>query len=140
MTIDLRTTHVMKSLSFLLLLFCTLVPAGALQMQLPGPPPADPNPWNGTWKLDSTRSSPGTADQAAEAYRFTLGPSGPAAVTLKWEIPSLGEVVSGRTDGQPMAIHRSTPSPGQTLSVRTEGISVMVYNVYRDGKLTGGEA
>lgn len=52
------------------------------------------NPWNGTWVLDASRSTPGAKDQAADAYRFTLQPDG----QIKWEIPSLGEVVTGKTD------------------------------------------
>ena len=66
----------------------------------PAPTTAE-NPWNGTWVLDASRSTPGIKDQAADAYRFTLQPDG----QIKWEIPSLGEVVTGndrwRADGDP---------------------------------------
>ena len=67
------------------------------------------NPWNGTWFLDVSRSTPGIKDQAADAYRFTLQPDG----RIKWEIPSLGEVVTGKTDGVPMEVHRTKASPGR---------------------------
>ena len=91
------------------------------------------NPWNGTWILDANRSSPGVKDQAADGYRFTLQPDG----QIKWEIPSLGEVVTGKTDGVPMEIHRTKPSPGLTLSVIAEGPEVLIYKVARNGKPEG---
>jgi hypothetical protein len=91
------------------------------------------NPWNGTWVLDASRSTPGAKDQAAEGYRFTLQPDG----QIKWEIPSLGEVVTGKTDGVPMEIHRTKPSPGLTLSVIAEGPEVLIYKVARNGKPEG---
>ena len=91
------------------------------------------NPWNGTWILDASRSSPGVKDQAADGYRFTLQPDG----QIKWEIPSLGEVVIGKTDAVPMEIHRTKPSPGLTLSVIAEGPEVLIYKVARNGKPEG---
>ena len=91
------------------------------------------SPWNGTWVLDASRSTPGIKDQAADGYRFTIQPDG----AIKWEIPSLGEVVTGRTDGQPMEIHRTKPTPGLTLSVTAEGERVLRYKVARDGKPEG---
>jgi len=91
------------------------------------------NPWNGTWLLDVARSTPGAKDQAAAGYRFTLQPDG----QIKWEIPSLGEVVTGKTDGLPMEIHRTKPSPGLTLSVTAEGTEVLLYKVARNGKPVG---
>ncbi len=91
------------------------------------------NPWNGTWLLDASRSTPGIKDQAAEGYRFFLQPDG----QICWEIPSLGEVVTGKTDGQPMAIHRSKPTSGLTLGVRADGPRVLCYQVARNGKLEG---
>jgi hypothetical protein len=91
--------------------------------------PSD-NPWNGTWVLDSSRSTPGIKDQAADAYRLTLQTDG----QIKWEIPSLGEVVTGKTDGVPMEVHRTKPSPGLTLSVTAEGSQVLIYKVARNGK------
>jgi ABC-type glycerol-3-phosphate transport system substrate-binding protein len=98
------------------------------------PAPTTPeNPWNGTWVLDASRSTPGVKDQAADAYRFTLQPDG----QIKWEIPSLGEVVTGTTDGVPMEIHRTKPSPGLNLSVTAEGREVLIYKVARNGKPQG---
>ena len=91
------------------------------------------NPWNGTWVLDASRSTPGVKDQAADAYRFTLQPD----KQIKWEIPSLGEVVTGKTDGVPMEVHRTKPSPGLTLSVTAEGPEVLIYKVARNGKPEG---
>jgi hypothetical protein len=91
------------------------------------------NPWNGTWVLDASRSTPGIKDQAADAYRFTLQSDG----QIKWEIPSLGEVVTGKTDGVPMEVHRTKPSPGLTLSVTAEGPEVLIYKVARNGKPEG---
>jgi hypothetical protein len=91
------------------------------------------NPWNGTWDLDASRSTPGIKDQAADAYRFTLQPDG----QIKWEIPSLGEVVTGKTDGVPMEVHRTKPSPGLTLSVTAEGPEVLIYKVAHNGKPEG---
>jgi hypothetical protein len=91
------------------------------------------NPWNGTWVLDASRSTPGIKDQAANAYRFTLQPDG----QIKWEIPSLGEVVTGKTDGVPMEVHRTKPSPGLTLSVTAEGPEVLIYKVAHNGKPKG---
>ena len=99
------------------------------------PPATTPveNPWNGTWVLEASRSTPGIKDQAADAYRFTLQPDG----QIKWEIPSLGEVVIGKTDGVPMEIHRIKPSPGLTLSVTAQGVEVLIYKVARNGKPVG---
>jgi len=98
----------------------------------PAATPAE-NPWNGTWVLDASRSTPGIKDQAAEGYRFTLQSDG----QIKWEIPSLGEVVTGKTDGVPMEIHRTKPAPGLTLSVTAEGPEVLTYKVARNGKPVG---
>ena len=113
--------------------------AAAATAQLPPPKPADPNPWNGTWKLDVKRSSPAAAEPGVpQAYRLTLGPGGSALTPIQWEIPELGEVVSGRTDGAPMPVHRTHPAPGLTLAVRTDGPATLLYSVYRNGKLSGG--
>ena len=122
-----------------LLALLALVAALTATAQLPPPRPANPNPWNGTWRLDVSRSSPAAAQPGVpQAYRFTLGPGGTAAVPITWEIPELGEVVRGRTDGSPMPVHRTHPSPGLTLAVRTDGPATLVYSVFRNGKLTGG--
>jgi hypothetical protein len=89
--------------------------------------------WNGSWTLDAARSSAGAKGNAADGYRFTLGKD----ETIKWEIPSLGEVVTGRTDGQPMAIHRSEPTPGLTLAVTAHGPFELRYEVARNGRAAG---
>ena len=86
--------------------------------------------WNGTWALDASRPEP---DGAADAYRFTVSSTG----GLRWEIPSLGEVVTGRLDGRPMAIHRSKPTPGLTIAVAAESPRVWRYSVAKDGKPQG---
>ncbi len=91
------------------------------------------NPWNGSWTLDAARSMPGAKDQGAEGYRFTIQDDG----QIRWEIPSLGEVVTGRTDGQPMVIHRAKPTPGLTLSVVSDGPRVLLYKVAHNGKPQG---
>jgi hypothetical protein len=107
--------------------------------QLPKPGPADPNPWNGSWKLDVQRSSPVAAQQGVpQVYRLTLGPGPAADVPIKWEIPELGEVVTGRTNDTPMRIVRSKPSPGLTLAVRATGVASLLYSIFRDGRLVGG--
>lgn len=107
--------------------------------QLPAPKPSDPNQWNGTWELDAARSSPAVVQAGApHAYRLTLGPATDNVVALKWEIPELGEIAVGRTDGKPMSVHRSTPANGLMLSVRSEGKSQLLYSVFRNGNLEGG--
>ncbi len=113
----------MKKLTVIALLAC------AASFSLP---PAD-NPWNGTWKLDAARSSPEAKDQAADGYRFFIQPDS----QIQWEIPSLGEVVKGKLDGQPMEIHRAKPTPGLTLSVVADGPRVLCYKVARNGKPQG---
>ena len=119
-------------------LACIFIAALCAHAQLPPPAPSDPNPWNGTWHLDIKRSSPAAAAEGVpQAYRFTLGPADPADVSIQWEIPELGEVVKGYTDGKPMQIHRTNPTPGLTLAVRTEGARVLNYQVFKDGKLFG---
>ncbi len=131
----MRHSLVLRSRPLALVAALTLTAAA----QFPPPKPASPNPWNGTWKLDVKRSSPVAAEEGVpQAYRFTLGPSGPTAVPITWEIPELGEVVTGRTDGSPMPIHRTHPSPGLALGVRTDGPAALTYIVYKDGKNTGG--
>ncbi len=55
---------------------------------------------------------------------------------IRWEIPSLHEVVEGRMDGRPMPIRRSRPT-SLTLAVSAEGPRVLVYHVARDGKPEG---
>ena len=129
----------MSKSKFACFCLCNIWLSLTVMAQLPSPKPADPNPWNGTWKLDASRSSPAAAqDGTPQAYRFTLGPAITDVVSLKWEIPELGEIVTGATDGKPMEVHRTKPTNGLTLGVRSEGKAQLVYSVYRDGKLIGG--
>ena len=124
------------NLAGVLLALGTVVGAHA---QLPKPKPVDPNPWNGSWKLDVHRSSAVAAQQGVpQVYRFTLGPGPSTDIPIKWEIPELGEVVTGKTNGTPMPVVRAKPSPGLTLAVRTDGVASLLYSVFRDGKLVGG--
>lgn len=76
---------------------------------------------------------PGAKDQVAADYRFTLG----SHHEIRWEIPSLGEVVTGHTDGQPMPIHRSEPTPSLTLAITAVGPLTLLYKVAKDGKPVG---
>jgi len=118
---------------------CGCVLAFSANAQLPPPKPPSPNTWNGTWKLDPARSSPAAIKVGPPgAYRLTLGPATTGVVSLKWEIPELGEVVIGSTDGKPMPIHRRKPTQGLALSVHGAGSSQLVYSVSRDGALVGG--
>jgi hypothetical protein len=94
---------------------------------------AAPNPWNGLWQFDKSHSSPGI-EGAPSAYRFTVSADG----RLRWEIPSLGEVVVGRIDGRAMPIRRATPTPGQTLAVRAVGLREWRYEVAHNGIVDGG--
>ncbi len=110
-----------------------LLPTALVWISLASSAFAADSPWNGTWLLDVSRSTPGIKDQAAEDYRFTIQPDG----QIKWEIPSLKEVTTGKVDGQPMAIHRATPTPGMTLSVTADGPRVLLYKVAKDGKPEG---
>ena len=114
----------MRPLFYLALVVCASVAVPVSQAQ---------SPWNGSWKLDPARSTPGAKDMAAEGYRFAIEADG----RIKWEIPSLGEVVTGYINGQPMAIHRTEPTPGLTLSVEPESPFVLHYRVARDGKPEG---
>ncbi len=99
---------------------------------LPPPPVLMENPWNGDWVLSQTRNTAEIKAAAAGGYRFHLDPDG----RIRWEIPSLHEVVEGRTDNQPMAIHRTRPTP-LTLAVAAEGPRVLVYHVARNGQPEG---
>jgi hypothetical protein len=91
------------------------------------------NPLTGTRILDASRSTPAIKDQATDAYCFPLQ----SDRQIKCEIPSLGEVVTGKTDGLPMEVHRANPSAGRTLSVTAEGPEVRIYKVARNGKPEG---
>jgi hypothetical protein len=90
------------------------------------------SPWNGDWVLSQTRNTAEIKAAAAEGYRFHLEPDG----RIRWEIPSLHEVVEGRVDGRPMPIRRVKPT-ALTLAVTAEGARVLVYRVARNGKPEG---
>jgi hypothetical protein len=99
---------------------------------LPPRPMLAESPWNGDWVLSQTRNPQEMKDAAAAGYRFHLQPGG----AIRWEIPSLHEVVDGRTDGRPMAIRRQKPTP-MTLAVTAEGPYVLRYKVARGGAPLG---
>ena len=88
------------------------------------------NPWNGTWHLDASRAEP---DGAADDYAFAVTPGG----QIRWEIPSLQEVNTGKLDGSPMPIHRPGAPDGLTLSVWPEGPRVLRYRVALRGTERG---
>ena len=104
----------------------------ARAQSLPSIPVLTDSPWNGDWVLSQTRNTAEIKAAAANGYRFHLQPDG----RIRWEIPSLHEVVEGRTDGQPMVIRR-VHATALTLSVSAEGPRVLVYHVARNGKPEG---
>lgn len=107
--------------------------------QMPPRKSLDPNPWDGSWKLNVQRSSPiGSQPGIPQVYRFKLGPGSASQVPITWEIPELGEIVTGHTDGVPMPVARRKPTPGLTLAVRKDGDWSMLYTVYENGKVSGG--
>ena len=89
--------------------------------------------WNGSWKLDAARSSAGAEENAADGYVFDIQPDG----RIRWEIPTLGEVVTGRVDGQPMTVRRTKERPGMTLSVEPDGPLSLRYKVAVNGEPEG---
>ena len=99
---------------------------------LPPVPTLTESPWNGEWVLSQTRNTAEIKAAAADGYRFRLEPDG----RIRWEIPSLHEVVEGRINGEPMPIRRSRPT-SLTLAVSAEGPRVLVYHVARAGKPEG---
>jgi hypothetical protein len=99
---------------------------------LPPPTSLAESPWNGDWVLSQTRNTPQIKDAAAAGYRFHLQSDG----QIRWEIPSLHEVVEGRTDGRPMKIRRPNPT-ALTLAVTAEGPWVLRYTVSRNGQPEG---
>ncbi len=104
----------------------------AKAQSLPPIPVLTESPWNGDWVLSQTRNTAEIKAAAADGYRFHLQPDG----RIRWEIPSLHEVVEGRTDGQPMPIRQLRPT-ALTLAVSADGPRVLVYHVARNGKLEG---
>jgi hypothetical protein len=127
----IRTDPMLKSTA-VTLAFLALQPSAALAQSLPPPPVLTESPWNGNWVLSPTRNTAEIQAAAAEGYRFHIEANG----RIRWEIPSLHEVVEGRTNGQPMAIHRLRPT-SLTLSVIAESPRVLRYTVSRDGKPEG---
>ncbi len=95
---------------------------------LPPPPVLTEDPWNGYWTLSQARNTDEIKAAAAHDYRFRIEADG----RIRWEIPSLHEVVEGHTDGHPMDIHRRG-STGMTLAVTREGPRVLTYQVRRNG-------
>ncbi|QYE33818.1 hypothetical protein KZX46_13365 [Polymorphobacter sp. PAMC 29334] len=104
----------------------------AMGRELPPPPVLTESPWNGDWILSPTRNTPEIKEAAADGYRFHLQPDG----RIRWEIPSLHEVVEGRMDGQAMAIRRLKPTT-LTLAVSAQGPRVLIYHLVRNGKPEG---
>lgn len=92
------------------------------------------SPWDGSWKLDLARSSAMAKEGAADGYRFKIAADG----RIRWEIPSLGEVVDGRVDGRAMVVHRPTLTHGLRISVKPDGLASLVYTVSDDKRLQGG--
>lgn len=92
------------------------------------------SPWNGSWQLSLPRSSAAAKEGAPGVYRFQLGNNG----EIVWEIPELGEVVTGHTDGTPMLIRRAEPAPGLTLAVKAVGPRELTYEVAKGGRVMGG--
>jgi hypothetical protein len=82
--------------------------------------------------LSQTRNTAQIRDAAAADYRFHLEADG----RIRWEIPSLHEVVDGRTDGKPMVIRRQHATT-LTLAVKAESPRVLLYKVSRNGKPQG---
>ncbi|UAJ08970.1 hypothetical protein [Polymorphobacter megasporae] len=104
----------------------------AMGRELPPLPVLTESPWNGDWILSPTRNTPEIKEAAADGYRFHLQPDG----RIRWEIPSLQEVVEGRMDGQAMAIRRLKPTT-LTLAVSAQGPRVLIYHLVRNGKPEG---
>ena len=76
--------------------------------------------------------------RSPSGYRFNQGPGPSPDVPIRWKIPELGEVVTGRTNGTPMSIARTKPSPGLELAMRAEGPASLLYTVVRNGAVDGG--
>lgn len=116
-----------------------VIAAVSASAQLPPPKPLDPNPWNGSWRLNVQRSSPVAAEPGIpQVYRLTLGPGPSPDVPIRWEIPELGEVVTGRTDNVPMPVQRTKPSRGLKLAIQTDGPASLRYTVFRNNEVIGG--
>ncbi len=117
------------------LIFASFIAATASMaaaQSLPPVPVLAESPWNGDWILSRTRNTAEIKAAAADGYRFHLQPDG----HIRWEIPSLHEVVEGRLGGKPMPIRRLKPTT-LTLAVSAEGPRVLVYHVARNGRPEG---
>ena len=66
---------------------------------------------------------------AAPGYTFTVTKEG----AITWQIPAIGEIATGLTNGEPMAVHRRKPTPGMMLSVRADGPLLFHYRVLKNG-------
>jgi hypothetical protein len=99
---------------------------------LPPVPVLSQSPWNGDWVVSPTRNAKDIIDAAADGYRFRITGDN----RIRWEIPSLHEIVDGHVDGKPMPIRRPG-STGLSLSVTASGPYVLAYRVYRNGKPEG---
>ena len=113
-------------------IYCRLVPT-IISLGV-GVMPAYASPWDGTWSLDLSHSSAMAKVGAARGYRFKIDPAG----RIKWEIPALGEVVEGKTDGRPMSVHRPTATNGLNIAVRRGGPRTLIYEVRDRSGLQGG--
>jgi hypothetical protein len=120
--------NVFRSVAFLL----TAALLAVTQTYLEAASGQEKSPWNGDWVLSPTRNTNSARESAAEGYRFHISADG----SIRWEIPTLHEVVEGRTNGQPMEIHRRGAN-GMTLAVTTEGAWILHYVVAKDGKPVG---
>lgn len=122
----------MRMLSTTLLILAGLCLDLPISAQVPPPRVLAESPWNGDWVLSRTRNPKEIREGAAEGYRFHLSADG----TIRWEIPTLQEVVEGHTNGEAMTIRRPG-AEGQTLAVRVEGPFALRYTVFKKGKPFG---
>ncbi len=70
---------------------------------------------------------------AAPGYMFVVTQEG----AITWQIPAIGEIATGHTTGEPMAVHRWKPAPGMMLSVRADGRLLFHYQVLKNGVVEG---
>jgi hypothetical protein len=79
----------------------------AKAQSLPPVPVLTESPWNGDWVLSQTRNTAEAKAGAAEGYRFLLQPDG----RIRWEIPSLHEVVEAGSMDRPCLFGASIQPP-----------------------------
>jgi hypothetical protein len=123
----LRKNFLRRGILLVATALVAIVPAGAAAVNR-----QEISPWNGEWVLSPTRNTKAVREAAAEGYRFHISNQG----SIRWEIPTIHEIVQGRIDGQPMPIVRRG-SKGMTLAVTAEGERVLRYVVSKDGKPLG---